>query len=127
MPKVKGVELAIVKKEEAGDVAWYVYIINSNKFPIDNVMVTSRGYGRKNGEVQKTSVLRHVIGWIEAQSYALIEPIHPALFHLNNEFWVSYYVGGDIYDKKFIFLQDSIKVENLQIIQQLGLSGVLHS
>ena len=127
MPEVVGVELAIVRKEEAWDMAWYVYILNNNKHPLEHVMVTSKGYGKKNGEMQKTSVLRHVIGRIDAQSHALIELIHPALFHLNNEFWVNYYMQDELYDKKFVFLPDSIKRENMHTIRELGLSGVLHA
>jgi hypothetical protein len=45
---------------------------------------------------------------------------------LNNEFWVSYFIGSQIYDKKFIFVPDSIIEENMMTIDPPGLEGVLH-
>jgi len=35
----------------------------------------------------------------------LIEPIDPNVLHLNNEYWVSYYIGSQIYDKRFVFVK----------------------
>jgi len=49
-----------------------------------------------------------------------------ATFHLYSEYWVSYYIDGQIYDKKFIFVPDSITEENLIPIAQLGMEGILH-
>ena len=40
---------------------------------------------------------------------------------------VSYYVGSKIFDKKFIFLPESIKDENLTYIKELNTKGILHS
>jgi hypothetical protein len=39
---------------------------------------------------------------------------------------VSYYIDGQIYDKKFIFVPDSITEGNLSRIEQLDLVGVVH-
>lgn len=105
---------------------WQVYIFNRNDQKLETLMITSRGYGLKDGEEQKTSVLRHSVPYLEPGEYALIETIQPEVFHLNNEYWVSYYIGSQIYDKKFIFVPDTIKEENLSQIKELGLRGVLH-
>ena len=128
---VKGIKIAIARKNEDGHEAqWHVYIINNNEVDLDNVLITSKGYSDKNvkdGEQQKTSVLRHMIEKLVAGSYAIIEPIDPALFKLFNEFWVSYYIDNHIYDKKFVFVPESIREENLIQISEIGLDGVLHS
>ena len=89
-------------------------------------MITSRGYGETKAEKQETSTLRHMIPYLEPGMYALVEPIDTSVFHLNNEYWVSYFIAGQIYDKKFIFLPDSIIEDNLTFIGELGLKGVLH-
>ena len=125
-PKVAGVELAIVKKTIDGIASWYVYILNNNNFEIENVLVVSSGYGEVNGKQQKTSVLRHMIENIQPRSSELIEHIQTDVFHLTNQYWVSYYKDGEIYDKKFIFLPDSIIDEHLINIPQLNLPGILH-
>jgi len=57
----------------------------------------------------------------------LIEPIDAKVLHLNNEYWVSYYIGPQIYDKRFVFVPDTICEENLVFIQELEKEGVLHS
>lgn len=89
-------------------------------------MITSRGYGETKKEKQQTSTLRHMIPYVESGMYALIEPIDESVFHLNNEYWVSYYINGQVYDKKFIFVPDSIIDENLTFIKELDMKGILH-
>lgn len=127
---VEGIQIAVVRKfNEANEPEWDVVLLNKNDVPITNVFVTSKGYSNsENGSdsVQKTSSLRHFFAEVAAGGSMTIEPIMPGVFHLNNEFWVSYFIDNQIYDKKFIFVPDSIVEENLMEIPNLGLSGVLH-
>lgn len=128
IPEVKNVTLAIAKKNTIGESPeWQVYLINNNDTPIENTLVASTGYGEKEGEKQKTSTLRHYLETVPAKSSALVEPIDPAVFHLNNEYWVSYYIGSQIFDKRFVFVPDTICDENLIFIKELEMEGVLHS
>jgi hypothetical protein len=125
---VEGVSVAIATHiNELGQPVWNVYLLNNNPFVLNNVLVTSKGYGLYKGEEIKTSVLRHMFELVEAKSFARIEPIDPAIFHINNEYWVSYYIGAKIYDKKFIFVPESIVESNLIDISMLNLRGVLHN
>ncbi len=121
-PKIENVYIAIAKDEEQ----WKVYLLNRTEDLLETVMVTSKGYGKKGGEEQKTSVLRHMIPQLEKSEYALIEPIDESVFHLNNEYWVSFFIGGQLYDKKYIFVPESIIQENLSTIPELELEGILH-
>ncbi|HEY0740704.1 MAG TPA: hypothetical protein VGD40_04545 [Chryseosolibacter sp.] len=128
IPEVKNVTLAVARKKNLIDKdEWKVYIINNNDHPIENTLVASKGYGEKDGEQQKTSTLRHFLETVPAKSTMLIEPIDPAVFHLNNEYWVSYYVGNKIHDKRFVFVPDTICEENITFIKELEMEGVLHS
>lgn len=122
-PEVHDVYLAIVQIEEHD---WKVYLINRQKKHLETVMVTSKGYGKKGDEEQKTSTLRHMIPKLEKGEFAMIEPIDPSVFHLNNEYWVSFFIGNQLYDKKYIFVPDTIKDENLVYIKELNKKGVLH-
>ncbi len=121
---VEGVVLAVVRKSD--DSGWYVYLINKNNQSLENVIVTSKGYGVIEGEQKKTSTLRHMFPLIKTGATALIEPIDPQVFGLNNEYWVSYFIGSRVYDKKYIFVPDTILAENIMLIEELGLKGVLH-
>jgi hypothetical protein len=125
--KVEGIKIAVTRqKAETGDYDWYVYIINENNFPIINVIIASQGYGFKNDEKVRTSTLRHLIPEVNADSFVRVERIDPAVFHLYSEYWVSYYIDGQIYDKKFIFVPDSIIEDNLVNIEKLEMEGILH-
>jgi len=125
IPKVTGVEVAAVKREEDHEL-WDILIINRNLHVLENVLITSKGYGKVNGEKQETSILRHMIEKLPANSYAKIEPIQKDVFHLTNEYWVSYYLHSEIYDKKYIFLPDSIQDKNISNIPDFNLKGVIH-
>jgi hypothetical protein len=117
---VEQVAMAVVPSKEHH--LWQVYLINRNKHSLETILVTSKGYH----EDQKTSLLRHAIPHLEAGSLALIESISPEVFHFTNEFWISFYIGTQIYDKKYIYLPSSINASNLSYIEQLKLKGVLH-
>ncbi len=126
-PKVEGVRVAISrqKNEVSSEYEFYVYLINENDFTLENVLVNSSGYSKK--KEQKTSVLRHFIESIASKSVAKVEAIQPDLFALVNQFWVSYYRGKEVYDKKFVFMPDSVTEENFQYINVLEMEGILHA
>ena len=128
IPEVKNVTLAVARKRVIGEAdEWLVYLINNNDHAIENTLVASKGYGEKDGEQQKTSTLRHFLETVEPHSATLVEPIDPALFHLANEYWVSYYIDKQIFDKRFVFVPDSICEENLSFVKELDMEAVLHS
>ncbi|SIN64835.1 hypothetical protein [Algoriphagus halophilus] len=124
---VTGVKLAIAKQETANGVEWGVYIFNLNLIELKTIMITSKGYGILDGEKRQTSTLRHMIEELGPEEMAKIEPIDPAVFSLTNEFWVSYYILDQIFDKKFIFTPGSFDPANIQMIPELGLEGILHA
>lgn len=111
--------------ENAESKTFHVYLINLKKEPIENVLITSKGYGEKNGEQVKTSTLRHMFPVVENGGYKQIEMIDEQTFGLNNEYWVSYYIGKQIYDKKFIFLPESIIDANFIKLPVVNKPGVM--
>lgn len=111
--------------ENAESKTFHVYLINLKKEPIENVLITSKGYGEKDGEQVKTSTLRHMFPVIENGSYKQVEMIDEQTFGLNNEYWVSYYIGKQIYDKKFIFLPESIIDANFIKLPVVNKPGVM--
>ena len=60
IPKVTGVELAAVQREN--DELWDIYLINRNGFALENILISSSGFG----DGKKTSILRHMIELLEA-------------------------------------------------------------
>lgn len=129
IPKVEDVSVAVVKElnEEKTAEVYYVYLLNLKSEKIENVLVSSTGYGQNisTGEAIKTSTLRHFIGEVDAKSYIKIEPIMEDVFGINNQYWVSFYQGKQIFDKKFIFLADSITEAHMTVIPLMDVKGVL--
>jgi len=127
---VTGIYVTIARRiNELNHPEWHVYLINRNATAITNVFVTSRGYSGEEKQAdnqQHTSTLRHFFAEILAAQAVLVESIMPDVFHLNNEYWVSYFIDNQIFDKKFIFVPESIIEKNLVDINELDLEGVLH-
>jgi hypothetical protein len=121
-----GVAIVVDLNEENAE-QHYVFLINERNDDLKGCMVVSRGYGEnlKSGEKIETSVLRHVVDELPANSFVKIEPIMPELFGLNNEYWVSFWIDEVMYDKRYIFLPESIKEENLVAIPIMQKNGVL--
>jgi hypothetical protein len=47
------------------------------------------------------------------------------VFGLTNEYWLSYYISGQIFDKKFIFVPESIVDTNMIRVPILNKPGVM--
>lgn len=134
---VVGVSIAIVPDVESeaatlgevGQPTWQVFLLNNNDFALDNVLIASEGYGTQpDGQAVRTSTLRYHFPEVAAYSATQVELIDPAIFHLTNQYWVSYYQSGQIFDKKFLFVPDSITPEHFSRLDLLdGRVGVLHS
>lgn len=124
--KVEDVAVAVVPTvNNEGEKEWAVYLLNLKNETIEGVLVASNGYGYKNGEKVKTSTLRHFIEQVPAKSYAKVELIIEPLFGLNNEYWVSFYLNNTMYDKKYLFLPDSINPEYFTTVPLLDKAGVM--
>jgi hypothetical protein len=100
---VMDVKVAIAKTtNEKGESDWYAYIINNKNVAIDNLLISSSAAEFEDGSGRKTSQLRHFIERLESESYAKIERVDPAVFGFYNRYWVSFYIGRQIFDKKFV-------------------------
>lgn len=123
-PEVEGVAIAIVQDIE-GLEEYDVYLINLKSADIKNVMVVSTGYGLLNEKQMKTSTLRHFFDEIKQQDYIKIEPIQKEVFGLSNEFWLSFSLNNQLYDKQFVFLPETIVESNFVTIPIVGKRGVM--
>ena len=126
VPVVDQIAFAIIHEHnEDGDMVWNSYLINLKEEPIEGVLVSSRGYGLLNGVERETSVLRHVLNKMPGQSFVKVEPIMEDVFALNNEYWVSFKQAGLMYDKKYVFVAESIKEAHCIQVPLIGKPGVM--
>jgi hypothetical protein len=125
-PAVENVAVAVVKEmNDLNELEWNVYLLNFKDEKIEKVLVSSHGYGSVNEEPVKTSMLRHFLDDIEPRSFVKFEPIMESLFGINNEYWVSFFIDNVMYDKKYIFLPETIKEENFIVIPHINKKGVM--
>jgi hypothetical protein len=125
IPEVKNVHLAVVF--EYNDIYktddWNVYVINNKNTDLEMMVIVSQGFS----ETKTTSLLRKKITLLPANSFAKIELIQPDLFKLNNRFQVSFFEENTLYEKTFIFKQNTIKEGVLRMIPEIKKRGVLSS
>jgi hypothetical protein len=129
IPELKVEDMAIViapRDEFIEDELWDTYIINFKPDPIQNVLIVSRGYGLDaDGEKRMTSTLRHFFEEIGPLETHQIEPIPTELFWMAHEYWVSFTYEGNMYDKKYVFVEGSIEKTNFTKIPILNKKGVM--
>ena len=82
---------------------------------------------RRTEKKVETSVLRYFYEKISAKSYTKVELIIEDVLELSNQYWLSYYQDGQIYDKKYIFLANTIEEQFFTKIPYIEKKGVLIS
>ncbi len=129
-PKVENVAVAVVEERaEDNNVMYNVYLLNLRDDIMEGIIITSTGYGEnvETGEKVRTSTLRHSLEVLLPNEAAKIEPIMEEVFGLANEYWVSFWVNETMYDKRFIFLPESISPQKMKKLPVLGIKGVMIS
>ncbi len=123
--KVEDIAVAVAKGtgEEAG--SWFVYLINMKDNAIQGVLVNSKGYGTLEGKPVETSSLRQFFDRIDGNDYVKLELLPEKLTGLSNQFWVSFWEDGFLYDKKYVFVTESIIENNFTNIPVLNKRGVM--
>lgn len=123
IPKVTDVYLAVVKEynsiHKTDD--WNAYIINDKDVDLEMVLIVSKGFN----EAKETSLMRHKLDKLPAKSYAKIELLQEDVLALNNEFKVSFFEGNKMYDKTYLFKENSINENNLKSVPLMRKTGVL--
>ena len=123
IPEVTDVEIAVVY--EYNDIYktddWNVYIINNKKVDLEMVVIVSQGFS----DTKTTSLLRKKLDKLPANSFAKVELIQPELFKLNNRFQVTFFEGNTLFEKTFIFKENTLKEGALRVIPEIKKRGIL--
>ncbi len=127
IPEVEHVFLAAVQEwsDDFMEKVWYVYLVNDSDFQLDGVMLVSKAFGTLNGEMKKTSLLRHAFVEIPPVSVVKVEMIEKSVLALNNEFMVTFFIGNTLYDKKYVFKANSITENAVEEVPILFVDGVI--
>ncbi|WP_339611762.1 hypothetical protein [uncultured Planktosalinus sp.] len=122
-PEVKDIHIAAVKEWDEAflNQSWNIYLINNSKLTMEVTIVVSRG----SKDDQKTATLRHGLGILEPKTFRKVEFITEEVLPFKNEFLLSFFANGKLYDRMFVFEPYSIKDENLDEIPLLEHQGIL--
>lgn len=122
-PEVKDIHIAAVKEWDEAflNQSWNIYLINNSQLTMEVTIVVSRG---SKGD-RKTATLRHGLGIIEPKTFRKVEFIAEEVLPFKNEFLLTFFANGKLYDRTFVFEPYSIKVEDLKAIPLLDSEGVL--
>ncbi len=123
---VTDITIAIAKAiDDKGESDWYAYIINHKPVEIHNLLIVSKAYEKEEKKGRQTSVLRHYMDKLNSGEYKKIERVDPAVFGFYNEFWLSFYIGRTIFDRKFII--EPFKEWEVEELPPLNLPGKVAS
>ena len=127
IPTVENVFLAAIPEwsDDFMETIWNVYLINDSDYRLESVMVVSKAFGTLDGEMKKTSSLRHAFIEVPAISVVKIEMIEKSVLQLNNEFMVTYFIDSTLFDKKFTFVKNTISETNMEEVPILFVDGVI--
>jgi glucan biosynthesis protein len=123
IPTVENVYVAAVKVyNEAFKVdEWNAYLINDKDEAIEMALIVSKGYD----ENKETSTMRHKLEQLPAKSFTKIEFIQEEVLALNNQFQVTFFSEGKMYEKKYVFRKNSVNEKALREIPIIPNKGVL--
>ena len=127
IPTVENVFIAVVQEwsDDFMEKVWYAYLVNDSDFDLEGVMIVSKAFGTIDGEMKKTSLLRHAYVEVPAISVVKIEMIEKSVLALNNEFMLTFFMGGKLYERKFIFKANSINEDFVEEVPILFVDGVI--
>tara|TARA_R110000822_G_scaffold250605_1_gene377762 strand:+ start:391 stop:786 length:396 start_codon:yes stop_codon:yes gene_type:complete len=125
IPKVTDVEIAVVYEYNAiyKTDDWNVYIINNKNVDLEMIVIVTQGFS----DTKITSLFRKKIDILPANSFAKVELIQPELFTLNNRFQVTFFEGNVLFEKTFLFKENTIKEGSLRMIAEIKKRGILAS
>lgn len=127
IPTVENIFVAAIQEwnDDFMQKTWYAHLINDSDFKLDGVMVVSKASGMIDGEMKKTSLLRHAFVEIPPVSTVKIELIQDDVLTLNNEFMVTFFIDKTLYDKNYIFKANSIDENNVEEVPIIFQDGVI--
>ncbi len=123
--KVTDVAMAVIPETIENQTVWNAYLINLGKDHMSSVFVNSRGFGEIKEKQLKTSQLRQFFEDIPPSSAIKVEEIQEELLSLSNEFWVSFSKESYLFDKKYVFVPETLTMKNLVKVPIIEKEGVL--
>lgn len=126
MPSSEGVALAFVPDKDAdGKKIWTVGIYNERSTEITNVIINASGVGRIKGVEKQTASIRFLIDAVPGGRFKSFEILVKDSIELSNTYWVSFFEGDRLCDKKFVVPPKFLALQKKELITPLRKPGVV--
>lgn len=125
IPEAEGVSLMAVEEfhEELGENVWNIFLWNTGEEALEMVMIVLRGIS----EDKQTSVMRKTLAELQPGSYARLEFLREELVDFRNEYLITYFKEGKMYEKNFILGAGLITRDLVTSIEGTDMKGILFS
>lgn len=124
--KVQNIAIAIVPEPGENGIELYTaYLINLKQTNLAGVLVRVKGSGKIGEREVETATLRIFFEDVAPQTFMRIDDFEAAATSLSNEYWISFRENGYMYDKKYVFVPESIIESNFTDIPLIEKKGVL--
>lgn len=100
---------------------WWVYLINAQNQELEATLLVSKGYG----DGLKTSTMRHGFGTVAPNSATKVEMLQEEVFKLNNEFFLTFFQDGKLFERRFVFESYQLTQVNMVEIPLMDDKGIL--
>lgn len=123
IPIAENIQIVATKEWDKDFLAqtWNIYFINNREEIIEAVLVMSRG----NSKDKKTTTLRHGLGDLPGHTGAKVEFIPEEVFGFTNEYLVTFFAQGKLFERNFEFPPFSISEKNTVFIDLMGQDCVI--
>ena len=127
IPKVENVYVAALQEwnDDFMEKTWYAYLVNDSEHLLETVIVVSNASGMLNGELCKTSMLRHTFANLQPNTAIKIELMENSVLALDNSFMVTFFIGTTLYDKNYVFKAGTVNEADVEQIPVIFKEGIL--
>jgi hypothetical protein len=113
-----------ITSDDGTDPTWEAFIYNAKKTPLEHVIINASALGFIDGIEKQTATVRFYIERMEPESFRKFEVIMHETLQLHNTYWISFYQGENIGEKKIHFQLSSQWPDELSILPLLDRAGI---
>lgn len=126
IPSADGVSIVFVpEKDKTGKRIYSVGVLNMRNNPISQVIINARGSGRIKGVEKHTDSIRFMIQDLPVGAFKAFEILVRNSTELTNEYRISFFENGILYDKKVTVPPKYVSLQKKQLIASIGKPGVI--
>lgn len=110
--------------EEGEEPQWDAYIYNAKKHDLTHVIINVSAIGMIDGVEKETATMRFYLEKLEAESYKKFEVLMHETLLLDNTYWISFYEGETIGEKKMHVRLNASWSDDLSILPLIDKAGI---